>query len=147
MKQTNGYPIFLIIQLSIAKGLIKNDVEYDLMWETGEAMYNDFLKSEFNVDNQSEYDCITNYLNNLSFDDVVFLWEDCIDSDVFAYFPNTTFDSKGNKASYSHIGQHSACSEEYAKGCKLATPNEYNDLKNELEGLHYRLIILTEFAN
>lgn len=55
--------------------------------------------------------------------------------EVIAYFPEEIFDSKGNKASYQHTGQHGACSEEYAKECRDATPDEYEALEKELTEL------------
>ena len=53
-------------------------------------------------------------------------------SEVLAYFPTEEFDNKGNKMSYQHIGQHGACSVEYAKECRDATPDEYEALHKEL---------------
>jgi hypothetical protein len=62
---------------------------------------------------------------------------------VFAYFPNEPdFDCYGNKPSYAHIGQHSACSINYAEECKLATPDQYRALKAELESIGYDLNII-----
>lgn len=63
--------------------------------------------------------------------------------DVYAFFPDEKFDSEGNYASYSHIGQHSACSLDYVKESTPASPEEYADLKNELEGLGYNLNVET----
>lgn len=67
--------------------------------------------------------------------------------EVFAYFPDDNHDVSGEyKTSYSHIGQHSACHPDYAKESRLATPEEYSDLKNELENqVGYELDILTSF--
>lgn len=59
------------------------------------------------------------------------------DGDILAVFPEEIFDNKGNITCYAHIGQHSACSKEYLKGLKLATPSEYNDLLDELIGQGY----------
>lgn len=54
--------------------------------------------------------------------------------DVFAYFPEENHDIAGKyKTAYSHIGQHSACHPEYARESRPATPEEYADLKAELE--------------
>ena len=44
--------------------------------------------------------------------------------------------------SYSHIGQHSAASVDLF-GCKAAKPDEYADLKAELESIGYNLDIRT----
>lgn len=63
---------------------------------------------------------------------------------VFAYFPELPFDYKGNKTCYSHIGQHSACSPEYIKGKKLATPEQYEELLNELKGQGYDDLIVID---
>jgi len=63
--------------------------------------------------------------------------------DVFAYFPEENFDSKGEyKTAYSHIGQHSAVHPNYAEESRPATPEEYQDLKTELESIGYNLNVL-----
>jgi len=63
--------------------------------------------------------------------------------DLFAYFPEEDFDRKGiNKTCYSHVGQHSSCGLIYAEQSRKATPEEYNDLKEELESIGYNLDIL-----
>ena len=64
------------------------------------------------------------------------------DGDVLAYFPLEVFDRAGNNTSYAHIGQHSACSPDYVKDLPLATEKEYRELKNELEGLGYKLKVV-----
>jgi hypothetical protein len=64
------------------------------------------------------------------------------DPDLFAYFPEEEGDRKGNKTAYSHVGQHSAASPAYAEESRQATPEEYQDLKAELEGLGYNLEVL-----
>jgi hypothetical protein len=65
---------------------------------------------------------------------------------VFAYFPNEIHPFNGyrqdNRTCYSHIGQHSACHPDYAKECKKAAPDQYKDLKQELESVGYNLEIL-----
>jgi len=62
---------------------------------------------------------------------------------VFAYFPNEPdFDFKGNQPSYAHIGQHSGCNPAYAAKCLPATPEQYKDLKSELESIGYDLEII-----
>jgi len=63
---------------------------------------------------------------------------------VFAFFPDEVADMEGNATSYAHIGQHSACSEEYADECRDATPVQYEDLKSELEGIGYELEIINQ---
>jgi hypothetical protein len=65
--------------------------------------------------------------------------------DVFAYFPEENYDNAGKlKTGYSHIGQHSAVSPEYAAESRLATPEEYVDLKAELESIGYNLEVLDQ---
>lgn len=59
------YGVFLIAELGRLKNVINPNLEYDLIWETSQAIYNDFLKSNFNDNNKSEYDCISDYLNEL----------------------------------------------------------------------------------
>ena len=66
-------------------------------------------------------------------------WE----SDIFAYFPDMTA-SKGFKTAYSHIGQHSACSPDYAKESRQASKDEYKDLLTELISIGYDLEILNK---
>ena len=74
--------------------------------------------------------------------DVQFLFNE-EEQDLFAYFPHEDYDRNGMfKSSYSHVGQHSACSPQYAKESRKATKAEYQDLKTELEGLGYVLNII-----
>jgi hypothetical protein len=74
--------------------------------------------------------------------DVIFRKEK--DGDICAFFPYDISDSKGNITHYAHIGQHSQAAWEYylkdTKPCK--SPNEYNDLFQELESLGYNLNII-----
>lgn len=65
-------------------------------------------------------------------------------NDLFGYFPEANYNdfSTTTKTCYSHVGQHSACHVDYAKESRLATPEEYNDLKIELESIGYNLEIL-----
>lgn len=65
-----------------------------------------------------------------------------LDDDLFAYFPEMK-DHGEYKTAYSHIGQHSACSPEYAKESRNATPEEYADLKEELESIGYIVDVLS----
>ena len=68
--------------------------------------------------------------------------------EVFAFFPKEQYFAKGQRGynqtftCYAHIGQHSACHIDYAKGSKPATKEEYKSLKLELEGLGYVLDII-----
>lgn len=61
-------------------------------------------------------------------------------TDIFAFFPDLVADRKGNLTSYAHIGQHSACSIDYAKQCKVA--EHYKELAAELTSIGYELDIL-----
>lgn len=68
--------------------------------------------------------------------------------DVFAYFPEENYDNAGKfKTGYSHIGQHSAVHPQYAAESRPATPEEYADLKAELEGVGYNLEVLENGIN
>lgn len=61
-------------------------------------------------------------------------------NEVFAYFlGKKNQHPNGMQTCYCHIGQHSECSPEYVKECKLATPEQYADLKKELESIGYKL--------
>jgi len=65
--------------------------------------------------------------------------------DVFAYFPEENHDVAGKyKTGYSHIGQHSAVDPAYAAESRIATPEEYTDLKAELEGIGYNLEVINQ---
>ena len=70
--------------------------------------------------------------------DVQFLFNEK-EQDLFAFFPNEIFDINGNKCSYSKIGQHSACSEEYANESRKANFHEYKDLYIELRSIGYNI--------
>jgi hypothetical protein len=50
-------------ELAKEKNLIDKGLEYDLMFETIEAMYKDFNNSTFSLADKSEYDYIIDYLN------------------------------------------------------------------------------------
>ena len=65
------------------------------------------------------------------------------ENDLFAFFPNENYDN-GNllKSAYSHIGQHSACCEDYAEASRPATQSERKDLITELQSIGYNLNIL-----
>lgn len=70
------------------------------------------------------------------------------DSEVFAYFPEEFYDGIYDdqmRTCYAHIGQHSACHPDYAMQCRDATPEEYQELKHELEEVvGYKLKILNK---
>jgi hypothetical protein len=65
--------------------------------------------------------------------------------EVVAIFPQLKYNKRlyGNSelVCYAHIGQHSSCRKEWAydKKHKLATPDQYKDLKKELKDAGYIL--------
>ena len=75
---------------------------------------------------------------------IVFLFNERTD-ESFAYFPEENYNnlSKTTKVCYSHVGQHSACCIAYAKESRLATKEEYKELKDELESIGYNLELTT----
>ncbi len=63
---------------------------------------------------------------------VQFLYNET-ENDLFAFFPEEIANrATRNKLSYSHIGQHSECSQEYANESREATKEEYLELYKEL---------------
>lgn len=81
--------------------------------------------------------------------DVIFLvhedpeFEEGDKIDLFAYFPNEkATNHNDSRTCYAHVGQHSSCAPEYAQESREATPDEYVDLKAELEGRGYKLNVL-----
>jgi len=70
------------------------------------------------------------------------------DNEVFAFFPDEYYNidlDADLRTCYCHIGQHSACSYEYARDCKLAEISQYIDLYKELESIGYNLDIELPF--
>jgi len=78
---------------------------------------------------------------------VRFLLEKDSDTEVFAFFPELLHgsDKMENKVAYSHIGQHSACSVDYAEECKEAKYNQYADLLKELIGQGYNDLVVLNY--
>jgi len=79
-------------------------------------------------------------------------------NDVFAYMPDDYWyrDSSGAytdltgyedcmRSCYAHVGQHSACSPEYAKECKEASKKQSMDLYQELTMIGYNIEILNKW--
>ena len=64
---------------------------------------------------------------------------------VFAYFPDEVADMAGNRTSYSHIGQHSACSPDYALESRPAMAEEREELHRELSAIYSDYVL--EVAN
>jgi len=60
----NGYGIFLTIELARILGIIPKNLEYDLTWERGEALHQEFDASKFNDTHKGEYGCIENFLKD-----------------------------------------------------------------------------------
>lgn len=57
-------------------------------------------------------------------------------NDLYAVFPKVTWDLDGNLMCYSHIGQHGAVCPRYVRESRNATPSEYANLHNELQGIY-----------
>lgn len=63
--------------------------------------------------------------------------------EIIALFPDEAEDTKGNILSYMHNGQHAPASPELLNDLEDATPEEYAELKKELEDNYdYRLRVL-----
>ena len=63
--------------------------------------------------------------------------------DIIAAFPYVSYASNYGVLYYCHIGQHGECKWSYFTGCtKPAKPEDYEDLKKELEGLGYNLRVI-----
>jgi hypothetical protein len=52
----------------------------------------------------------------------------------------------GRVESYMHVGQHSEASLDYMLNCKRATPEQYSDLKKELESIGYDLKVRVKWV-
>jgi hypothetical protein len=61
----NSYPIFMIGYDFILKQLKNNNIPTDDAYRICERVYNDFLSSKFNDENQSEYDCISDFIDTI----------------------------------------------------------------------------------
>ena len=66
------------------------------------------------------------------------------DGDIIAIFPELVgTDNLGTCMSYQHIGQHGSCDLGIIYDTKLATDEEYKDLKDELEhSIGYNLRVI-----
>ena len=62
------------------------------------------------------------------------------DGTILAYFPRTLHNAM-SMTCYAHIGQHSQAAPEYVRKLKKATPEQYADLKAELESIGYNLTV------
>jgi hypothetical protein len=63
------------------------------------------------------------------------------DGEVIALFPEMP-EHDYLIGSYMHVGQHGTASKGIVQSTKLASPEEYNDLFNELSGMGYNLKIV-----
>lgn len=59
--------------------------------------------------------------------------------DVFAFFPSN---AKDDVRCYAHIGQHSACSDEYIKECEPITDQSVPELIEKRDDLLNELILI-----
>ena len=64
------------------------------------------------------------------------------DGDVIALFPYQIETNEGQVMSYMHIGQHGGATLDLINITKLASTEEYSDLKSELESIGYNLKIM-----
>ncbi len=66
---------------------------------------------------------------------------------VTAVFPDQA-ENNGNVGCYAHIGQHGACSRRWYYTTRPAKPDEYADLKSELESAsyHYEFRVMKRWA-
>ena len=63
--------------------------------------------------------------------------------ELIAFFPHTIENFLGHVMIYAHCGQHSAADyKSLVKHSRLALPNEYENLKKELESIGYNLNII-----
>lgn len=63
-KTMNGYSIYLMIQLAQELNLIEKELEYDLAWEQGTGLHQEFVGGEFDDSNKPEYECILEFLKS-----------------------------------------------------------------------------------
>ena len=60
----NEFLFYNLIQLFSNNNHPLVNLEFDLAFNTINKYYNDFITSNYNDENISEYDCIIDYLNN-----------------------------------------------------------------------------------
>ena len=78
--------------------------------------------------------------------DVMFRVES--DGAILAVFPHDVETNAGHVAAYTNKGQHTTVDYNYCiKNCKPAKPEQYADLKRELEGIWYSLNIVQRRSN
>ena len=57
-----NYSQFLFVQLLMANSEVVSDVPYDDIWNNYEVIYNEYVNSAFDTPNQTEYQCITEFI-------------------------------------------------------------------------------------
>lgn len=62
--ELNPYSIFLMIELARVIGVIDPELEYDLTWESGTKLYEEFNLTPFSNFDEPEYECIVEFLND-----------------------------------------------------------------------------------
>ena len=68
------------------------------------------------------------------------------DGDVIALFPEIATDNLGYHCqSYMHVGQHGGADPFLVKTTRLAKPDEYKDLYDELTSIGYSLKVIKKF--
>jgi hypothetical protein len=69
------------------------------------------------------------------------------EGEVIAIFPALAGDSSpATCLSYMRVGQHGACSIDFVRKLKWATPEQYASLKVELESIGYELKLVRRFT-
>lgn len=110
-------------------------------WSTKGDLNSDFKGNEKPTDPMAKH-IVTEDDNSVS--KVIFLVNETNpeDPDLFAYFPDDVHHGD-YRTGYSHVGQHSAVHPDYASESREATPEEYQELKAELENqVGYNLEVL-----
>lgn len=85
-----------------------------------------------------------NYKTNVRF------YVETLRGGILAVFPDMPKERNGYRndllSCYSHVGQHSTCAPEYLEALHVrqASESEYKDLKEELESIGYRLVVLNQ---
>lgn len=71
-KVKGAYPVFMMALLLEELGYFESFEALDVIWEQSVEKYIDFTKSDYNNENESEYDCIQEYIkeNVLSYGDM-----------------------------------------------------------------------------
>ena len=63
-------------------------------------------------------------------------------NEIVAFMPYDFQTWQGEFTCYAHVGQHSYSCYDYYRECKPATPEEYKDLKQELESIGYNVEVI-----